>query len=515
MFKIANNLKNQIQPIQNYEIPEPSSDPSSYPLPRLNEFRISFADNTVAYYSKESLLKLDFFSTAETSNMQESKDRIFKFEEMNKGTFDATIAFILEKKSLFETLSDEAFLDLNLFDHLKNALTFLHPKGFKPLLEQMEEQLRFMPLAVAEEVYAQAMREVKDSGKEESLLVKVAKQIVYNSKLFVTRDEAEAHFANVNAFEEERRVVSEMLAPLPVALQDCRQEAHRILLLSQIKKLQDTARQCRDNLDNLEKITKHPSPSALLNLSRHILNPDPELANQAAAAMNRVQQYISEVRSALEGSRADMTRHDLLSYIIGPDALLFNYYGLYVTTTKPTFPFRHSSCTGTSFGYTLDNDSSYALEEEIRTDLLRVGVSLPPRLITKSEETKPILPEVQALLDIILPKLHNLSTISDEELVILKQKLIDFNGWGVYEITHSDISFLSATGHLPIITGTLTKWGYGRTFTMKINDCRFILDTPGQSNPNRNSTEDDLRNMSTMSPYQAAAVHPYRNFRYT
>lgn len=495
--------RNQAPSVQLYVPPAESPDEAP---PRLNEIRVSFSKQAVAYYDKDALLQLDFFKLALGTEMQEAKVRVFDFPEMDKDIFNTMIAFVVEKKSLFDILSEESFYDPHLYENLNKCLTFLHLRECAPLLQQIEEQLRCMPLPIAYRVYHsyEDLKKTEEADKPIPLFAQYAKSCVYKSKVFNTLEEAEAHFADEMVIEEELRTCQHVLDSLLPELTTCRQQVKIDIINSQIDHLRDTIKWFSYKLKSLREITDYLSPkfplSLSLNLARHIQDPDPELATLAASALARVQKYESDVLSALKGCGADLTRTDLLPYIIGPKAFLFDHWGFSLFNSRdPKFPFIVEKVG--VFSFTLENDGPQDLEEEIRMNLGRNERNPhKPRLIDNFEKTKPMTPELSALREFILPILDKGASATEEEMVQVKQRLIAHNGWDLYEITPADIEFVSLGSYPDIESGKLNKWGRSRVFIMKKIDFLLRLDTQSAGErcmPNRITNGIDLETKLT------------------
>lgn len=508
--------RNTTQPVNVYVPPEPSpaiaAAAAGSAAPRSDEFKISFANQEVAYFNKQALLQLDFFRKASGSGMVEAQSHNYHFPELDKDVFQALVSYVLEKTPLLQVLSSETFQDLNLIENLERCVLFLHIEGSDALIKKIHHELRFLPLPLATKIYA---LHLENRSEKTPLLAQFAKELIYQSKLFNTFEEADAHFISLNAYEEERRCAEEALETLQATASASLSSTHQLFVTTQLQNMGRLKDDCERQIHHLKQRTNYLDPKLPLaysfHLSKHAEDPDPELAQIALKAVSRIQMYQERVLSALRKCEADLTRVDLLNSIIGPPFLL-DYCGFEFVETDTKFPFFISELGPDSqrFGFTLENEDPIDLLQEIEYNLSYNNCrSYKPTPTLNLEGVKPPAPEVSALSEQILPILNLGESASKEAMDEAKEKIIRFNHWDQFSITPEDLEI--ETFHESYIQGWLVKWGGMRQFNMKTSNFLLKLSTTSTAHhwhPNRLTNELDLRTQLTSTrPMNGGTLH--------
>ena len=116
--------------------------------------------------------------------------------------------------------------------------------------------------------------------------------------------------------------------------------------------------------------------------SQHTHSPHLKIQQLALKAKKILKNYKEDISLLLKKNGANMQRIDLLEHLIGPKNYLFAYYGMvqsyrfswiHVPVLMQTYETRQKAHQFIgSFNYTLENLSPKALEQEIRTDILKI-----------------------------------------------------------------------------------------------------------------------------------------------
>lgn len=204
--------------------------------------------------------------------------------------------------------------------------------------------------------------------------------------------------------------------------------------------------------------SRKQSPEGKSCVSRHCT--DPYFQAKTSKVHKLFTSYTQTIINLLERSGADMSRTDLLEYLVGPKGFLFARYGLTPEDQNSNslcfVPGLIGQCASerqnhmdskTHFYYSLGNLGPKDLEEEIRRDLqvaierastyheLFVIKELPPAIITHSEITRVLTPQQEHLRSLLLPVASEWPEIEEDKKRTIFQALLEINHWEQYGIT--------------------------------------------------------------------------------
>jgi hypothetical protein len=176
-----------------------------------------------------------------------------------------------------------------------------------------------------------------------------------------------------------------------------------------------------------------------------------------------------------------MTQRHLLEYAVGPRAHLLAYYNFRAGEACFHYPDGEQMQTSSlmipkdaRYVYSLDNDSPWDLENEMRRDLASQNVkNLPPRLIAERIFTKTLSAETVLAKRTLLPIAEKGLQAPDTEKNQLLQQLIELNNWQEFLITPSNLHIESMDREK--ISGSLTLGDYTKAFLCSLETCRLLV----------------------------------------
>lgn len=462
-----------------------------------NSMFVELSDGKADIRDLEELKKMHLFktfiSTDSRAGFVESQERLMKLPEIPREIFKAVFALIVEKKPLHQAISRELLVSADFFETFTKAIDFLHPgyhlqetEGLENPGEESKPSVEFMalknelPLLLtlrdAKEILAlnseknalassgssdSALNEgvapttTSSSSKEEKqekvelqnaqetrpYLVIKAEEMLIQEKTFATQQEAEEYFDLLRDLQIEREHIRAHKMQLEASLVKNTNRAFQTIttkvlagVVQNMKTIDAEIASHRKKADLM-----HLPKLAMQRLATHAESQNATLRRHAQTAKAGLEVYREYVMSALRSCGANLARQeDLLEYLIGPKAYFLDYYGFEINiTAKPQYPFTHGSH---HFQYLLENNSIYDLENEMRDDLARVNtLSLPPALIEKRIFSKIQTKEAQEIRKECLPVLRRLAQATDEEVIAVKQCLIDHFGWNTHGLTPGDV----------------------------------------------------------------------------
>lgn len=468
-------------------------------LRETNEIKINFNDGTSSLYLMSDLIKLKGIKAILNSTAQEIqpsskeyREREITLQESSPEMFAVAKALILEREPFYEVFSEESFDDPFLFEELSKILLYFHLEDGQALIDHLlKDQLPFMPYEIAkrtmrafEEMRTQHPSMLEDNeGKPlpEPATVAVAKQIIFNSN-FLSESECSEYFDSLKEFQQEKLACEYLSEELREQLPKLRNEVEKTIITSQILNYKQTISYCEKNLGILLRKTdlKALPMMSRQHLSARANHPDPKIADLAKESQIILDEYKKNVLKGLEYCRADLSRKDLLDYVIGPKGYLFDDYGFFIDYRQnfPKSAFFHPSSNQLSFAYSLANESARQLEGEIREDLLTATPDyvLPDHFIKDKTITKPVTPEVAKLRDTLLPVLKNWSTATAEQKNIVLTALLEHNEWNKFDIVPSDLTLVCENiSEDSAIKGTLQKFRNTFPVHFKLTDCVLLI----------------------------------------
>jgi hypothetical protein len=432
MFRIKNAVSTHVQ--QRNSVSE--SLPQQAPFIKEDEVVLNFSGGESAIVNRDQLAE-HFTGLIIPPDAKE-----LNLTRLSRKWFNALKAVVVEKRQLHEILTDVDYRDPFLYENLVDCVHMLNMKGGDELLKTIRNtQLDFLNLKQAVAImtgFAEAQRAQVSRLQQipRPYAVIQADLMLCRSRLFFNSDkEADELFQSRQICNKELRLCEFLLMDLKEALKNPKNEMHKIFLHLQIKNLSRQIQFCQKTLENFQKkLSVQGMSCALLQRMQNYSHDESEFVRETVQlAKKELDVYRETMLKALDKNGANMKRHDLIEWIVGPKGFLLDYYGLkYDPDERPEYPFtnRHSN-----FGYRLDREGPYDLETEIRSDLsiYQRADNLPPRLIKIDEKTKEITPEVKAILDKIMPFLKKFPTPETQVGTDAHQEVVTmlwtFNGW--------------------------------------------------------------------------------------
>lgn len=197
-------------------------------------------------------------------------------------------------------------------------------------------------LSVSESLTLREAQAIVDSEEvstdTESVRVTAAKELLFKSKFFETDEEAETHFAILLCLKLLVHYQGWHLAGIAkLCTQAPYNESCKKIIcaadsspLGMKDWLQEAVRSDQNSIKHLQEIPNIKSPSMKQQelLARHENNKNSFISGPARAAKATVMAYREKVLAALKGCGADLSRDDLLVYLIGPKDYLFERHGV-------------------------------------------------------------------------------------------------------------------------------------------------------------------------------------------
>lgn len=369
---------------------------------------------------------------------------------------------------------------------------------------------------------------------------------------FLSKEESDNYLQTLKEFNREKQYCEFLLEG-----QEKNKSSNRssTLLSSSIGFLEKQINICKTELDELTrktditKMDKIPIYNILClvnNTNSFSSLLPPNIIELREKGLQRLKEYHDNVLIVLKDTSSNLNRQDLLDYVVGIKGDLFAYYGFETYIPKEKFSskinsyFSHPQVedeliwygreghySPIYFTYSLDNDSAYDFEDEIRTDLKGRNVPLPPRFILTREYTKPITPEIQQVQDIIMPILTKYfiyfiveeetsqQNPSQEELDMVINTLVKHNGWEKFNLTSDNFQIHSLLGEgntTGVLMGFIKIGNCRKPFTMKINDCLIIIQRNiKQNTASRHSSLEvltDMKEQDEHKKYEASLQKP-------
>lgn len=402
--------------------------------------------------------KIAMMLTAGATETPDSSVKYLLCEKFPALVFKATVLLLTEDKPWDETLTPEQQSDPYIVNELHKCVSYLYPSRVHYLTLKYISLLSLMPLTTA--------RQLLDNWggvplEAPFLATKRVKQSIY----FPDDGAAELHFQKESACQSKLFMLKEKRFKIEGELQATKSDEEKALLHTKQKKLHGAI-----NLEKLQcrELKKSFDPKNLTMMqhyyaSRHIMHRDILISTKAARSVEIIGNYRKNILEILKKSKANLARNDLLDYLVGPKAFLFDYYGIFpdeniISFVNRRYPFtcmgsvsiEHSggkellilnSRTSPSFGYQLDNLGPYELEDEIRHDLQHhIPLErMPPRLIQENVITQLVTPELRTLQEEVRPALLQWALLKQTERDDIIAKILQYNGWDSYKIYPSDI----------------------------------------------------------------------------
>lgn len=278
--------------------------------------------------------------------------------------------------------------------------------------------------------------------------------------------------------------------------------------LSSLKasKLVEWVESCERKLNPLLKMMD-PNTMSMMgrqNFLRLLESEDPAKQAIAVKAQEELTAYKNTIIKILERNNSDMSRDDLLSFLIGPDAFLLDEYSVcylqrFSNSDEWCILWTHStlndqSIYSTKVGYSLQDTGPYALEDDIRNDWLNSippdlsSTDIPNRIVKEKKITKKISDNVKDFQSKSIPILQNWNNCSDEELMIVKNGILSFNDLDDLLI-HSNLRITApSNSNFQTIKGFINCESYSRPCEINIDDFLLKIDNY-ESNSSRSIIE--------------------------
>lgn len=382
---------------------------------------LEFTDGASESIDTANLEKFGIFQ-----QLQESRVQL----KIAQPIFRIVFALIVDDKPIHQAIPEKLLVTPDLVETLEAAINHLHPKNAAQVIASIKNAL---PLLLT---VAQVQELIKTASDAQFYLVAQAKEKFVQQHLFPTQKDAEEHFQTVRDNQVELELACEYIMRLEVSLVKHLSDAHNETLQPQIDGLKRVINEYATKIQALRKKTDLSSQLPMLTLHQLARQADTEngiVKPYAQKAQEILKAYRITVLEALKACGADLSRGDLLEYLIGPKAYFFDYYGFKIDTAANSHsPFIKQITRDRSetFTYRLENNGAYDLELEIWDDLNKSRVlQLPRRCMTKKEYTKPQTRAALEIRSICLPILRNWQNAKDKEITAVKQQLITHFDW--------------------------------------------------------------------------------------
>ncbi len=499
-----------------------------------DELKINFGDGqslmcSVNTISRFEGLKPMLANSADgaAASFKESLEREIDLPNFSSSIFRLVAALILEKEPFYEIVSEDSFDNPFLFEDISEMMSFFHPEKFnakeKSCIDQIkEDQLPYMPYEVAQAVVKgyetmlinEPERFIDENNKQViPVLLPIAQDVLFRAQ-FLDPDYCSEHFNTLREVKQELLSCNDMVSKLHQRFKLSQNTMEKALVEEQIRGFNLAIHSLQEQLAALQDKTKVDTlpMMATQRMAAQIHHANPKTREFAIRSKERLDAYVASIKEALIKCKADMTRTDLLDYLIGPKGFLFDEYRLEPMKSRSwrfedIYNFEHPDVHDAAFGYRLNNDGPSALEDEIREDLsCRVDPSRIPKPIIKDNTiTKPLtekMKELQAELLPILKNWNNPEVVTPEIREKFWATLITFNEWDQLGITVKDLSLTEGfkpeeVGELTTIHGLLDLPGSSRKhkFWFKPRDFTFLISNYNNPrNPDKHSTKRYIAN---------------------
>ena len=273
------------------------------------------------------------------------------------------------------------------------------------------------------------------TSQKMTILLLRAQEMCLQAHLFENDKEARAHFDEIVSCQSDKGLAEQHITRLEKTLARHATVPHAVHISAELEIQKREIQAVTADIARLKlKVDfTHLSMMQRQGLAEYVRHEDPALRKVAENAKAILEEYRLSVTATLRICNADLTREDLLAYLIGPKGYLLEHYGFQLngitacTSTSNPFIFNNKG-----FFYKLTNAAPYVLEQEIRDDLQRIGVSaasLPAPLIVEKKFTKKQTKEAIRLRSAILPTLQRFSQASAEDVVLVKEALLGHFSW--------------------------------------------------------------------------------------
>lgn len=340
------------------------------------------------------------------------------------------VSQLLGKQSLVSTLTPVAMECPTLYEDMLRIIEAEHPELRGEFNNQWNDT--FLVLRPADARKLVALHEA--SGAEEvPKLILAAHETMLMLHTFDNEKQADRfatiHLANIKKLYDlqlkVRGWVPEEGVPTSATLMKMNQTSAALDFCKAVLK-----QQCADF--NLETMPAYRHVNLIKNADK-----DPFLEEIAPNSKNYLSQYNYRLKNALEGSNAaerpDFDACIFADPVTWDGVMLFSRYGMEPAPTEDEYlqsmyPFFHSLVMkkDASFGYRFDNASPADLEDEIRSDLEKYGITeeyLPERIYTDHTPSM-VLNEGQKILKAkFCHALDKWSSLNQEQVAEFKDDL--------------------------------------------------------------------------------------------
>ena len=425
-------------------------------------------DKTPVNFDKKTLLQIEYFEICLNSGFSESISGCISLGDCSKKDLDILIGLIVQGESILSLAPLEDLLNPAFQESIKNQVSRFAPSHTAEISSKMQQHFESPPVHLAEKIltiYLESSKEDKEKDEEVPELVVCAKEVLFKSIYFENREVADKNFKDIYELQQEIKLLGHKIQKRKNSLINLgHSEVHKEVILGEITFMERKCEQLKEFINSKSKLSELKTMMQHQYVSRYADSHFPEIQSAAEKSLKILENYKVDILRALSLSKANIKRKYLLPYLVGPEAYLFDYYGLTLqeNSRNPEYPFCFPYA-ATNFGYRLENDSPYKLEEEIRNDIQQytsgLQTCLPPRFIEKDESNREVDEEVRALRPEMLEILNDWRKTSDENVAKLKQFLIDRGEWCQFGITTEDIKISAGQMNPVRVHGTLSKFG--------------------------------------------------------
>lgn len=459
-----------------------------------DDIKIYFRNGVSRFYSLEQVKRLSHFSKF-YSTVPSPQEGAMNGRELDLSLCSFTsdlfsrVLDVVLKNGLVKSSFAKKGEDHQLYECFSELLVNFHnPESAWRILNDIKDnELPFMTLDEAKEIVNQYSPEtLNNQSLNLPSIVNYAKGVILRSKFFASEQEAKEHFESINLYQRQIQINKKKIELLEQVQATTRDKTKALAIWKQMTILKNVNAENQKQLDKIRELSDPNKTTMMMrfNLSKHVN--DPLFGPVAVATKKHVDDYIETVSAALINGGADFLRRDLLDYLIGPKAFLFDTYGMIVRAGgEEAYQFSHPILDqyASPWVYYLENEGPMALENEIREDLTNKGIDIShiDPVIKSRQTTQQVDHQREEFKSTLYQAFGRWMSTTDEEVNRVKERILSFNGLDRLGISpaHIKVNF-----QLPHARGSLYKIhlnvrGDNYILHMRLYDCKLRL--PGKT----------------------------------
>lgn len=446
-----------------------------------NEIKIKFCNGEVGTYDKDRLLEIDFFKNSDNLDLT-----LLTLSNFDMKNFNAIVGIVIDKNQLSEVFDLDDYSNIFLYEDLIEGIKFLHYSSSEVIIDNLKKNyFPYLTLNQAKKITQSYQNTMKEHDVV-PLAVSIAEHHLLMSYAFSSEEEASTHFNSILYYQMEINFSEIIIEKLKKCSQGGTTEAK--LSSQKVSKLIEWIDSCKKNLQPLLKMM-NPNTISMMgrqNFLRLLDSEDPIKQAIARKAEEELTDYKNTILKILELKNADLSREDLLPFLIGPNAFLLDEYNISYKIQKSSSGDQGLFWTHNNYfqqvSYSLEDTGPYSLEDNIRNDWLNdlprylTEADIPDRIIKVKIITKKISNEVKDFQLKSIPILKNWNNCSDDELMFVKNGIILLNNLNDH-ITHLNLKITQPSSpDFQTIGGFINCMSYSRPFEIGIDDFLLKID---------------------------------------